>query len=265
MPLPDVQHWKDIAARFDRLWNLPNCLGACDGKHIRIEKLPNSGSSNFNYKSYHSIVLMACCDSDGLFTLIETGYAGRNSDGGIFSASRIKRWIEHGHLNIPLPSKLPNDQSNYEFPYYFIGDEAFPLLSYLMRPYPQRTLNDLRRVFNYRLSRGRNTIECAFGMMAEKFQVLSTAIRCHTIEKVTNIIKAVCILHNYVRKREGILYSPREFIQNRLLTIPVIQPHNIEITATMSPHNQRNYLANYFISEQGSLPWQYQSCLQNTT
>ncbi|XP_047525133.1 protein ALP1-like [Pieris napi] len=267
MALPDVQHWKDIAARFDRLWNLPNCLGACDGKHIRIEKLPDSGSSNFNYKSYHSIVLMACCDSDGLFTVIETGYAGRNSDGGIFSASRIKRWIEHGRLNIPLPSKLPNDQSNYELPYYFIGDEAFPLLSYLMRPYPQRTLNDLRRVFNYRLSRGRNTIECAFGMMAEKFQVLSTAIRCHTIEKVSNIIKAVCILHNYVRKREGILYSPREFIQNRSVTIPVtttIQPHNIEITANMSPHNQRNYLANYFISEQGSLPWQYQSCLQNT-
>ncbi|CAF4771517.1 unnamed protein product [Pieris macdunnoughi] len=51
----------------------------------------------------------------------------------------------NGRLNIPLPSKLPNDQSNYEFPYYFIGDEAFPLLSYLMRPYPQRTLNDLRR------------------------------------------------------------------------------------------------------------------------
>ncbi|CAH1989060.1 unnamed protein product [Acanthoscelides obtectus] len=81
MPTPDKNQWKIIAQRFHLLWNLPNCLGALDGKHIRIEKLPNSGSLNFNYKSYHSIVLMACSDADGLFTYIETGFAGRNSDG----------------------------------------------------------------------------------------------------------------------------------------------------------------------------------------
>jgi hypothetical protein len=60
------------------------CLGSIDGKHIRIQKLPNTGFTNFNYKSYHSIVLMACSDADGNFIMIETGFAGRNSDGGIF-------------------------------------------------------------------------------------------------------------------------------------------------------------------------------------
>ena len=83
MPLPTKQQWKQIAERFPCLWNLPNCIGAIDGKHIRIEKLPKSGSCHFNYKGYHSVVLMAC-DADGLFTMIESGYAGRNSDGGIF-------------------------------------------------------------------------------------------------------------------------------------------------------------------------------------
>jgi len=57
MPTPTEENWKLIAQRFYSLWNLPNCLGALDGKHIRIEKLPYSGSSNFNYKMYHSIVL----------------------------------------------------------------------------------------------------------------------------------------------------------------------------------------------------------------
>lgn len=258
LPIPDMEQWKKIAERFGLLWNLPNCLGAIDGKHIRIEKLPNSGSTNFNYKSYHSIVLMACCDADGLFTLIETGYAGRNSDGGIFRASAIKHWIENEVLNFPLSSKLPSDASNNQFPYYFAGDEAFPLLRYLMRPYPQRTLDNVKRIFNYRLSRGRRIIECSFGMMAEKFQVLDTAIKCHSPEKIIKIIKSVCILHNYVRKREGIPYNPQQFEENNSPVInPDIEPQNLQISAQSSAYNLRNYLSNYFITPAAALPWQW--------
>lgn len=157
-------------------------MGALDGKHVRIEKLPGIGSSNFNYKSYHSIVLLACSDADSFFTTIETGYAGRNSDGGIFRSSKIKKWIINGKLNIPLPSKLTDDINEYNFPYYFVGDEAIPLTPYLMRPYPQRTLDNVKLLFNYRLSKGRKTVECAFGMMTEKLQVLSRAINCRTTE-----------------------------------------------------------------------------------
>lgn len=93
MPKPNKAQWKRIAQRFESLWNLPNCISSLDGKHIRIDKLPNTGSSNFNYKAYHSIVLLGCCDADGLFTMIETGYAGKNSDGGIFRASAMKYWL----------------------------------------------------------------------------------------------------------------------------------------------------------------------------
>ncbi|CAH1986896.1 unnamed protein product [Acanthoscelides obtectus] len=207
MPLPTVEKWKAIADRFEFLWNLPNCIGAIDGKHIRIQKFANTGSEYFNYKSYHSVVLMACYDADGLFTMIEPGYAGRNSDGGIFRASRIKYWITQGNFEIPSPSPLTHDEKRVPLPYYFAGDEAFPLTRYLMRPYPKRTLDNVKRIFNYRLSRGRKTIECAFGMAAEKFQVLNGPILCRDLGTVSNIIKAVCVLHNFVHAREGIEYT----------------------------------------------------------
>ncbi|XP_071055786.1 uncharacterized protein [Onthophagus taurus] len=92
MKLPNEDEWLAISDRFYQLWNVGNCLEALDGKHIRIQKLPNTASSNFNYKGYHSVVLMACSDGDGCFTMIQVGFQGRNSDGGIFK-------IENGAMD----------------------------------------------------------------------------------------------------------------------------------------------------------------------
>jgi hypothetical protein len=64
IPFPKREDLKTKAERFEYLWNLPNCIGALDGKHIRIEKFGNTGSENYNYKSFNSVVLMACCDAD---------------------------------------------------------------------------------------------------------------------------------------------------------------------------------------------------------
>jgi hypothetical protein len=90
-----------------------------------------------------------------------------------------------------------------------VADEAFPLSHYLMRPYPKKILDNLKRIFNYRLSQGRKMIECTFGMAAGKFSVLNGPIRCRNPEKVNHIIKAACVLHKHVRKREGLEYKPR--------------------------------------------------------
>lgn len=48
MPIPTEEKWMSIANQYYRLWNLPNCVGSIDGKHIRIQKVPNTGSTNFN-------------------------------------------------------------------------------------------------------------------------------------------------------------------------------------------------------------------------
>lgn len=262
MPCPSSNQWKAIAQRFQTLWNLPNCIGALDGKHIRIEKLPNSGSTNFNYKSYHSIVLLGCCDADGIFTMIETGYAGRNSDGGIFRASKMKNMLSNSQLDIPPPSKLPlDDYDDCLFPYYFVGDEAFSLSRYLMRPYSKRILDNTKRIFNYRLSRGRKTIECTFGMMTEKFQVLSTAIRCRDNDTINNIIKCVCVLHNYVRKSEGCQYIPQQIEEQATTGCANFTLTRDKINNCSTAYAIRDYLANYFLSPSAALPWQWNYCI----
>jgi len=47
-------------------------------------------------------------------------------------------------------------------PYIFVADEALPLSENLMRPYPKRSVsgNIENTIFNYRLSRARQTLGC---------------------------------------------------------------------------------------------------------
>lgn len=264
MPIPNRNQWKIIADRYEELWNLPNCLGSIDGKHIRIQKMPRTGSENFNYKSFHSLVLMACSDADGNFIMIETGYAGRNSDGGIFKASRMGQWLQQG-LDFPEPKLLPRDEAGQNFPHYFVADEAFPLQKYLMRPYPKRRLNNKNRIFNYRLSRGRKSVECSFGMMTQKFQVLLTAIRCKTVKSVNHIIRAVCILPNSVRIREGIPYSTEYDVDedgeddtnDRPLDMFANDQEVITLCDRSDAQTLRDYLSQYFLRVPLSWQWKY--------
>ena len=67
------------------------------------------------------------------FTYVDVGAEGRNSDGGVFRQSRLYENIQIGSLQIPNDAVPPLGQQ--ELPYVIVGDEAFPLLPYLMRPY----------------------------------------------------------------------------------------------------------------------------------
>lgn len=57
--MPDTEEeWRKIAKDFEERWQFPNCLGAIDGKHIRIIPPPGSGSYFWNYKNFNSIGLV---------------------------------------------------------------------------------------------------------------------------------------------------------------------------------------------------------------
>jgi hypothetical protein len=71
-----------------------------------------------------------------------------------------------------------------------------------MRPNSGKSLTHAKKIFNYRLSRARRFIECSFGIMANK---------CHLFHRPMNvnldfaecIIRACCVLHNFVRLKNG--------------------------------------------------------------
>lgn len=62
------EKYYDLLNGFWHRWNMPNCVGAIDGKHIKVKCPPCSGSMYYNYKGYFSVVLMAVCDANGKIT-----------------------------------------------------------------------------------------------------------------------------------------------------------------------------------------------------
>lgn len=68
---------------YKELWNFPHSLDAIDGKHVAIVPPANSRSYYFNYKEYHSLVLMAVVNAKYQFMYIDVDMNVRMSDGRV--------------------------------------------------------------------------------------------------------------------------------------------------------------------------------------
>ena len=152
-PLKSEIEWLRIADEFKNTWNLEHCIGAIDEKHICTENPPNSGSLYYNYKGFYSLMLLAICDANYNFTVLDVGQYGSNNDADVLANSLLGQILETNSLKLPSPPQL--EGCNYNpLPYYFVGDEDFPLSEIMMRPYPGK-LEEPEKIFNYRLSRAR--------------------------------------------------------------------------------------------------------------
>lgn len=253
MPKPTTEQWTKIEEGFRTKWNYPNCIGALDRKHIVFEKPPNSGSLYYNYKKEFSIVLMALVDADYRFIAVDVGAYGRNSDGGIFRSSQLGKSLQTKTLNIPEDKFLP--ETNIALPNVFVGDEAFPLLPNLMRPYPgaQAANEEAKRIYNYRHSRARRVSENAFGIMTKKFRIFYKKFNISP-EHLDIITLACTALHNFLRN-DSCFWQPGE-LDNEELLAGLNDLLNIGGNFQRDAFEIREQFKQYFVSNQGRVPWQ---------
>lgn len=274
MPRPSTaSEWKRVSQGFEEIWNFPHCVGAIDGKHIVMQAPACSGSTFYNYKGTHSIVLLAVCDAHYCFTLVDIGDAGRHSDGGVLCNSAFGQAMEVGGLSLPEMDMINGIRTS--IPYFFVGDAAFPLKTYMLRPYPGKYLPEGKRIFNYRLSRARRVIENSFGIMTTRFRIFRRCIIANP-DKVTKITKATSCLHNYLKisevssnvssrqycppgyvdheDRDGNLIPGdwRNVVADGLQHIPRVGSNSYSQTAA----HLRDTMQDYFASPAGTVPWQ---------
>ncbi|XP_031789426.1 protein ALP1-like isoform X1 [Nasonia vitripennis] len=242
-----------IANMYWRIWHMPNCFGAIDGKHIRVKAPPNSGSYFFNYKKHFSIVLMGLSDAFCRFIWVNIGDFGSSNDAGIFQRSDLRQALDNEEIDIPAPTYLP--RTDVLCPYFIIGDGAFPLKNYLMKPYTRaNNLTHEEKIVNYRLSRARLTIERAFGILTKKWRILESPVDWK-LKNIETVIMALICLHNFLITEE----MSKDEAERKY----VFHPYNIENEAEIGIYlgdepedatSIRNTLKDFFCSHLGSLP-----------
>ncbi|XP_065356035.1 uncharacterized protein LOC135950415 [Calliphora vicina] len=201
----EADAWEAIADKFNELWQFPNCIGAVDGKHVVMDAPANSGSIFYNYKGTHSIILMGIADAEYKLLYVDVGRNGRFSDGGVFNRCTFGQALDTNQLCLPPLKALPGRQQT--IPYVLVADDAFAMRYNLLKPYSQRGLTMVQRVFNYRLSRARRIIENVFGIMSARFRVLRKPI-CLNPEKTIKVTLACCVLHNFLITTNKKRYVP---------------------------------------------------------
>ncbi|KAJ8946584.1 hypothetical protein NQ314_008839 [Rhamnusium bicolor] len=226
MPTPDEAMWLKIEHDFYTKWNFPNLIGAID--------------VDANYK----------------FIAIDVGAYGKNSDGGIFKNSNLGRGLNNNTLHIPPAKQLPG--SNEILPFVIVGDEAFPLRTNLMKPYSRDIVrgNEEKKSGKFVSSIPSYDIEEVFGGCDGILWDLTLAsclpwVYSGYMKKHKETKNSACILHNFVRLRDG--YKFEDTLACDMGDIAIIGTGGTSNKAT----DIRNSFASFFVSPAGSVPWQY--------
>ena len=182
----------DVVRGFQSRWGLMQCLGSIDGCHIPVMPPALNHTDYYNRKGWYSIILQAVVDSEYLFQDICIGWPGSVHDARVLKNSGIYKRLKNDR-NL---SESSVSLEGVEIPYFLIGDSAYPLKSFLLKPFTHSTsLSESQKTFNYRLSRARIVVENAFGRLKGRWRRL-TKRNDMNVENVPHVVAACCVLHN---------------------------------------------------------------------
>ena len=174
---------------------IKECVGAVDGILIWLSCITQTecdklgvGSKKFfcGRKKKFGLNMQATCDHHRRFTDISIKFPGATSDFMAFEASDFRTNLEKEGFLAPGLT--------------IFGDNAYVNRHYMATPYTNvRASDDTRDNYNVFHSQLRINIECAFGMLVNRWGMLRQPMpQGYTIKKVTSLVHCLCRLHNFL-------------------------------------------------------------------
>jgi len=139
-------------------------------------------TNGFRRHDCWGIVVMAGCSANLIFHMFSCISGGSTNDTMAWEMSELRKLVE-------VDRRLPE-------PFYFVGDEALTTTTQLMTPWPGRSLGPWKDSFNYHLSRMRQCVERAFGLLTQRWGIFWRPLRCQ-FDKWTLVCQVAAKLHNF--------------------------------------------------------------------
>ena len=129
-----------------------------------------------------------------------------------------------------------------EIPPLILGDGAFPLRTFILKPHGDAILPDDERYFNYRNSRARLVTEEAFGRLKIRFRVLFR--KCESNNETVKLYDLACVLlHNLCIERGDLV--PRKFdLTSDHASNKCLSPEEASDALALRRTNQKNFEVN---------------------
>jgi len=174
--------------------NFSRCVGCIDGMLVWTYRPSKKdcmetevGAQKYfcSRKNKYGLNLQAFCDDKLRFLDISIHYGGSSSDLLAFEASELRRKLEQNGFLAPNLC--------------LFGDNAYINKMYMATPYPNVQGPCTKDSYNFFHSQLRIRIECAFGLLVQRWGFLrKKAPQQFTMKKVIATVSCLCRLHNFL-------------------------------------------------------------------
>ncbi|XP_033113465.1 protein ALP1-like [Anneissia japonica] len=177
---------------FELKYGFPMCGGAIDGCHIPIIAPRLYHTDYYNRKGWYSILLQGLVDHNYKFIDFDVGQPGKCHDAYVFEMSKLYRKLSSGTFYPPFTKTIEGK----EVPIVILGDSAYALSTFLMKPYAEGLATAAQKRFNERLSRTRILVEHSFGRLKGRWRSIMKRNDSQA-DKIHIVVASCIVLHNF--------------------------------------------------------------------
>jgi len=188
----DDERMKEVALQFARSSNgvLNGCIGALDGWIVKILRPSNrdrvrNPKSFYSRKGFFGINVQAIVDKKKRILFRSILSRGAEHDSTAFKSTSLYSWLLRHSNRIARKG------------FYFIGDSAYLLKSFLLTPYDNVMHGTPEDNFNFFQSSSRIYVECAFGEIDLRWGILWRPLK-FSLKHSSAVIDACMRLHNFI-------------------------------------------------------------------
>ena len=188
----DENRMREVASQFNVASQgvMTGCIGALDGWVVKV-KPPSvrdgvrDPASFYSRKGFYGVNVQAIVDKNKKVLYRSILSRGAEHDSTAFKNCSLYAWL------------LLNWNSLCEKGYYFIGDSAYALRSFIHTPYDNALHGTPEDNYNFFHSSSRISVECAFGEIDLRWGIFWRPLQ-YSLRRNNQIIDACMRLHNFI-------------------------------------------------------------------